>query len=566
SAESLLSQAITSLNSGNHERVFELVDQAQKIIFGIKNAYNFTHEVSVLVDSEASKGFDVSSAESLLSQAESSLVNSGDYERTLDLANQARTLAPDIDRDGLPNKKDFAPSINNNYLYAGAGVSLIALILCIFVFFLKFSRSTQGLKNLKIEMEKMKESEMVLAEEVKVSFSEEDLFSSESGFKKLLSDYEVLELLGEGGFAKVFRVKRKQDGKIIALKLPRIDKNTSSYFMKEVATWYTLNHPNVVKLYRADYSPVPHMEMECINGVQNEGKLIRDLEKYPKPLPEDEAVRIIKGIGEGLRYVHEKGIYHRDLKPLNILLQGDKSQIIPKITDFGLARVEVKNSITQRNAYSPLYAAPEQLDRDKYGDPDQRTDIYHLGVIFYNLLSGDLPYNGASPAAVLAKIISEDIYPDPISKLHPDLSHYDGIFEKLLAKEKENRYSQVNEFLGVMDSLLEVKKERQDLRKSLEITRNTIKISAEIGEIKRLKIEVVEKTVKVLILCIKTNDKAGLISSLGDLADYTEKYKEDIICVVSQLEYMLKEGVSVGADFEEGLRVLLHKIESESKG
>ncbi len=137
--------------------------------------------------------------------------------------------------------------------------------------------------------------------------------------------------------------------------------------------------------------------MEFIEGVELDGKIIRDLDKYPKPVDEGTALKIITGIAEGLKHAHSKGIYHLDLKPLNVLLKSDLTP--PKITDWGLAKISARNSLSQHYGYSPLYASPpEQLDEATYGSPDHRTDIYHLGLILYELLTGgELPYSATTP-------------------------------------------------------------------------------------------------------------------------------------------------------------------------
>ena len=173
-----------------------------------------------------------------------------------------------------------------------------------------------------------------------------------SGFPSaLLSHYEPLEFLGEGGFARVYKVKRREDRKIVALKIPRINERTSGLFIKEVAAWYNLNHDNIVRLYKADILPVPYLEMEFVEGVEVNGKLVRDLDAYSKPVDEKTALRLIEGIARGLAHAHSKGIYHLDLKPLNVLLKAD---LTPKITDWGLAKISARSSLTQHYGYSPL--------------------------------------------------------------------------------------------------------------------------------------------------------------------------------------------------------------------
>ena len=378
----------------------------------------------------------------------------------------------------------------------------------------------------------------------------------------LLSKYEPFELLGKGGFAAVFKVKRNSDGEILALKIPRIDEKTSSSFIKEVAAWYNLNHPNIVRLYKSDLLPVPYLEMEYIKGVEKDGISVLELEKYPKPLPEAEALKLIRGIAAGLSHAHSRGIYHHDLKPLNVLLQSD---LDPKITDFGLAKIGARNSLTTHNAYSPLYAAPEQLDEALYGKPDLRTDIYQLGMIFFELLTGKLPYSGCSMGAVLGKILSKEVKPEAISRVDPTLSRYEGIVEKMLAQEKADRYQEVPEFLAALDALERLDREEGEMKESLEKTKQTLKISTSREEIKKIVCEVVEKTAKVALLYAGVNEKPELLKALEDLRGYAGENLPELDSAISQLEYMVRNGIPVGKEFEESLKVLLGRIESEAR-
>jgi serine/threonine protein kinase len=397
----------------------------------------------------------------------------------------------------------------------------------------------------------------------KESLSGDGLVSPVEGFPvALLSKYEPLELLGKGGFAAVFKVKRKADKEILALKIPRIDEKTSSSFIKEVAAWYNLNHPNIVKLYKSDLLPVPYLEMEYVKGVEKDGISILELEKYPKPLPDAEALKLIRGIAAGLSHAHSRGIYHHDLKPLNVLLQSD---LDPKITDFGLAKIGARNSLTTHNAYSPLYAAPEQLDEKLYGKPDRRTDIYQLGMIFYELLCGKLPYSGCSMGAVLGKILSKEVKPEAISRVNPTLGRYEGIVEKMLAQEKADRYQEVPEFLAALDALERLDREEGEMKESLEKTKQTLKISTSREEIKKIVCEVVEKTAKVALLYAGVNEKPELLKALEDLRGYAGENLPELDSAISQLEYMVRNGVPVGKEFEEGLKVLLGRIGSEAR-
>ncbi|GAB6102220.1 protein kinase domain-containing protein [Thermococcus sp.] len=371
----------------------------------------------------------------------------------------------------------------------------------------------------------------------------------------LLERYEPLEFLGEGGFARVYKVRRRKDGKIVALKIPRIDKRTSSLFIKEVAAWYNLNHENIVRLYRADILPVPYLEMEFIEGVEVDGELFRDLGAYPKPVDEKTALKLIKGIALGLAHAHSKGIYHLDLKPLNVLLKAD---LTPKITDWGLAKISARSSLSRHYGYSPLYAAPEQLDEETFGVPDHKTDIYQLGLIFYELLTEELPYKATSPGALVGKILYTK--PKPVSEFNEKLRKFDGIFEKLLAKRKEERYQSVEEFLSALESLGELEREKEELRK----TSMAMRKSRSREEFEKLRIESVRKTVKIAILSARLNDKAELLAALDDLKFYTRENLDDLLNAIAQVELLLKEGIPIGPEVEERVKALVLRIEGEA--
>ncbi|HIP75031.1 MAG TPA: serine/threonine protein kinase [Thermococcus paralvinellae] len=386
--------------------------------------------------------------------------------------------------------------------------------------------------------------------------------------KELLPKYEPLEFLGEGGFAKVFKVKRKSDGKIIALKIPRIDERTSKTFIKEVSTWLHLNHPNIVKLYDVDILPVPYLEMEYVEGVKVGGKTIRDLDKYPKPVDEGTALKLIKGIAEGLRYAHEKGVYHRDLKPLNILL---KSDLTPKITDWGLAKVGTMSSSRSVLGYTPLYAAPEHLMPGKYGHTDARTDIWQLGVTFYELLTGKPPFEGYTYEEIFGKIVDESYKFTPPSKINPQLAKYDGIFEKLLAKRKEERYQSVDDFLRDLKELeaekrkAELEREVEELKKSLKRSVEALKRSKSAEETLKNRRLVVETLGKLALAYAQLNRKAELLNTLNDLKFYTVQNLTDLTNAISTVEMMIRENVPVGDDFMERLKVLVHNIRRENE-
>ncbi len=372
-----------------------------------------------------------------------------------------------------------------------------------------------------------------------------------------LNKYEFLQFIGEGGFAKVYKVKRKSDGQIVALKIPKLDEATGKSFLREVSVWQSLDHNNIVKLYDANVYPIPYLEMEYVGGVTLDGKVIRDLEQHPKPVDEEAAIKIIRGIAEGLKYAHSKGIVHRDLKPQNVLLSSD---LTPKITDWGLAKLAVVSGMTFKG-YSPLYAAPEQLDPETYGKPDERTDIYQLGAILYELLTGRTPYEGYSLAEVSGKITNPEIKPKSLYQF--GLSKYDSVVMKCLEKRKENRFSSVEEFLRALDMVEEKTKLIDELKKSLNQQKESLKKSRSLEELIKNRRMVVELLGRLSVIYAEMGEKAELLNCLEDLKFYTVKHADELINAINMVEYMMKEGISIPEQFVDGLKNLVHRIERE---
>lgn len=379
---------------------------------------------------------------------------------------------------------------------------------------------------------------------------------------ELLGKYEPLEFIGEGGFARVYMARKRQEKKIVAVKIPKLDGRTSSSFMTEVAAWFHLNHRNIVKLYAADVLPIPHLEMEYVEGIAQAGGIVvsHDLDQLKKPLSVDEAVEIVEGIAEGLSYGHRKGIYHLDLKPLNILLTPGK---IPKIADFGLAKLSARNSMTVNRGYSPLYSAPEQLDGKTYGISDDRTDIYQLGVIFFELLTGRMPYEGVSPASIIGRIVSPSTKPAMPSEYDPELGEYDAILAKMLGKRKEDRYQSASELLVALYETHNRDREREELKNALDEAKETIRHSTDVDEIARIRREAVYMVCKLAVISARMNDKPELVNALEDLRDTTREYVNEVEKAIGLVEYMLQANVPVGESFLEELDLLIKRIENE---
>jgi len=376
---------------------------------------------------------------------------------------------------------------------------------------------------------------------------------------ELLDRYEPLEFLGEGGFAKVFKVKRKKDGRIAALKIPHLTEKSRKSFLREARAWSMLEHPNIVKLYRAEDEPVPHLEMEFVEGAEVDGRLIRTLEDLPKPVDENTALKLIRGIGEGLKHAHSRGVIHRDLKPSNVLLKAD---LTPKITDWGLAKIGAL-STTTASGMTVLYAAPEQLDSETYGCTDQRTDVYQLGLLFYELLTGKLPYGGNGPAGIIAGILNPETKPKPPSAVRPELAKYDGLFERLLAKRKEDRYGSVEEFLRDLELLEKLEGERAGLSGQIEELKRTIQVTTDRSEVQKLVRRLVEGLGRNAVLSARLNDKVGLITALEELREFAQKERGEVEQAIETVELLLREGLPISKEFLERIEVLVDRIKRE---
>jgi serine/threonine protein kinase len=168
-------------------------------------------------------------------------------------------------------------------------------------------------------------------------------------------------------------------------------------------------------------------------------------------MPVWKAVHLITGVADGLRYAHEHGFIHRDIKPHNILLTDD---VVPKITDWGMSKVlaaDVKKSSVA--GFSLSYAAPEQVSPSEFGRTDERTDLYQLGVVFYELVTGSIPFGGESIVEVGNAILREE--PIPPSEYNTDAEAVEKIILKCLEKNPADRYQSATELLDALQGYLD---------------------------------------------------------------------------------------------------------------
>jgi parallel beta-helix repeat protein len=260
---------------------------------------------------------------------------------------------------------------------------------------------------------------------------------------ELESRYMDIRHIGRGGVAHVFAAHRKSDNRLVAVKIPiSFDEVTGKCFLNEIAAWQTLRHKNIVEVLEVNILPVPYVEMEYVPG---------SLEVVTKPLPVWKAVHLVHGIADGLAYAHAHGIIHRDIKPHNILVTGE---FVPKITDWGMSKVIAttmeKSSVA---GFSLSYAAPEQVSPAEFGRTDVRTDIYQLGALFYELVTGSIPFGGESIVEVGNAIVRED--PTPPTEYNPEAEAVEKIILKCLAKNPADRYQSADELLDALSRYLD---------------------------------------------------------------------------------------------------------------
>ena len=247
--------------------------------------------------------------------------------------------------------------------------------------------------------------------------------------------YEIDEVLGEGGMAKVFRGDDRVLNRTIAVKIlsPQFaeDQQFVDRFRREAQSAAGLNHPNVVSVYDSgSQGNVHYIVMEYVQG-----RTLRDVIRQDGRLLPERVTEIAESVALALAAAHDKGLVHRDIKPGNIMLTGD-GQV--KVMDFGIARATSSDTITQTAAVlgTASYLSPEQAQ----GEPvDGRSDIYSLGVVLYELLTGRPPFSGDSPVTIAYKHVTED--PVEPGRLNPDVSDaLDAIVMKAMAKNPDHRY------------------------------------------------------------------------------------------------------------------------------
>jgi serine/threonine-protein kinase len=294
-----------------------------------------------------------------------------------------------------------------------------------------------------------------------------------------LGNYEIQNLLGRGGMGVVYKARQISLDRSVALKiLPPSLSSDSSFvkrFQREAQAVAQLDHPNIVQIH--DIAKAKGLHFFSMQYV--EGRTLDEVLKERGRLDADEAVRIITQAAQGIEHAHKNGIIHRDIKPSNIILDDSGNA---KVMDFGLARsTEERSKLTESGTLMGTldYMSPEQCRGEKL---DGRTDIYSLGVALYEALAGRTPFEAPNEAALINKIVNEDM-PD-IQTLNPDVPiTLSKIIFKALAKDKETRYNEIGVLLEDLRSCakaLEPAKATKpiDMDMPVRIRRNRMGIAA----------------------------------------------------------------------------------------
>jgi len=255
--------------------------------------------------------------------------------------------------------------------------------------------------------------------------------------------FEIHRELGRGGMARVYLAEQTKLGRLVALKVVTADFARDTQFRQRFLQESRINaglvHPNIVQLYDADaHESVLYLVMEYVRGGDLNDRLASGMRMH-------ELVRVVRDIGKALDYAHSVGLVHRDIKPENILFREDASAVL---TDFGIARFIDHDPLANRSGSvlgTPQYMSPEQAA----GRPlDGRSDIYSLGVVFYRMLTGDVPYRADSAVSIGLKHLQE-----PVPRLPNHLSMFQEVIDRCLAKKPEQRYQSGAELSEALEAI-----------------------------------------------------------------------------------------------------------------
>lgn len=271
------------------------------------------------------------------------------------------------------------------------------------------------------------------------------------GIRQVANRYEIISLVGQGGMADVYKAKDTILNRIVAIKLLREKLNEDAMtlvrFQREASAASRLSHPNVVDIYDVgEYQGMHYIVMEYVRG-----NTLKQLIKKREALDVDEALHIMTQLTSAVDHAHKHNIIHRDIKPQNVLMKSDGTV---KITDFGIAVANDNVQLTLNNAVmgSAHYLAPETAQGK---DSTPQVDIYSLGIVFYELLTGSVPFHGKTPTEIAVKHLREPI--PYVRDFNPKIPQsVENIILKATAKNPYDRYENASLMLYDLEHCLDL--------------------------------------------------------------------------------------------------------------
>lgn len=374
--------------------------------------------------------------------------------------------------------------------------------------------------------------------------------------------YEIIEKIGGGGMSNVYKAKCNVLNRYVAIKILRDELTQDSEFVEkfkqESLSAASLTHPNIVNIYDTGIEDdIYYIVMEYVKG-----ETLKNYIKRMTRLSEEEAVKISRQVAEALRHAHLNNIVHRDIKPHNILLTEDGTA---KVTDFGIARASTSSTInnTSNVIGSVHYFSPEQA---RGGYVDEKSDIYSLGIVMYEMVTGTLPFDADNHISVAMKQIQEKPVPPSKRVKNVNISkNYEDIIMKCLEKHQSFRFQNIDDLLKKLNALngnSEGEKEESEI-----IDSPTIEIPA---------LNKVDENVINIDLVDRNSDKAFRSFFSGDAEDLSEDEKDrnknkkiTIAAIFSALVIALLGGIIVFKSFlyvpEVPVPDLLGRSEEEAK-
>ena len=266
----------------------------------------------------------------------------------------------------------------------------------------------------------------------------------------LAGRYELIEKIGDGGMAIVYKAKDRLLKRFIAVKIlkPEFvqDIKFVENFRKESHAAASLSHPNIVSIYDVGQEGnINYIVMELVSG-----KTLNELIQAEAPMDYRKAADITKQVASGLSAAHKKGIVHRDVKPHNILMTEDG---IAKITDFGIAKAVTNTTIVDSGKDNVMgsvhYFSPEQA---KGANVDEKSDIYSLGIVLYEMLTGKVPFDGDNPVTIALMQINEPVTPPSVFN-HNVPPGLERIVMKAVEKQPKDRFASADEMIEALDKM-----------------------------------------------------------------------------------------------------------------